>query len=167
MDGLPGLEKVFEEEFPKAKIQRCTVHVKKSVLTKVPRSRRIEIKDKMRDIFYASDKATAVANYKTFVEGYHNTMPSAVNCLTCSIERCLTFFSFPKHEWTSLRTTNALKRVNKEFKCRTKPMKILAGENSAYLLLCFVAYRMELGWRCAPFGKKSALPVLTQFTQNA
>jgi len=167
MDGLPGLEKVFEEEFPKAKIQRCTVHVTKNVLTKVPRSRRIEIKDKMRDIFYAPDKATAVANYRAFVEEYRNTMPSAVNCLTRSIERCLTFFSFPEHEWISLRTTNAIERVNKEFKRRTKPMEILAGENSAYLLLCFVAYKMELGWKCAPFGKKSALPVLTQFTQNA
>ena len=27
MDGLSGLERVFEEEFPKAKIQRCQVHL--------------------------------------------------------------------------------------------------------------------------------------------
>lgn len=27
MDGLPGLEKVFKEEFPKAKVQKCQVHV--------------------------------------------------------------------------------------------------------------------------------------------
>ena len=36
MDGLSGLEKVFEEEFSHAKIQRCQVHVAKNVLAKVP-----------------------------------------------------------------------------------------------------------------------------------
>jgi putative transposase len=37
MDGLSGLEKVFEEEFSHAKIQRCQVHVAKNVLARVPR----------------------------------------------------------------------------------------------------------------------------------
>ena len=37
MDGLPGLEKVFKEEFPKAKAQRCQVHLASNVLAKVPK----------------------------------------------------------------------------------------------------------------------------------
>ena len=167
MDGLPGLEKVFAEEFPNAKTQRCTVHVTKNVLTKVPHSLRRETGDKLRDIFYAPSKKVAISNYRTFVEDYQDIIPSAVNCLGRSIKSCLTFFSFPEHEWISLRTTNAIERVNKEFKRRTKPMEILAGEKSAYLLLCFVACKMELGWKCMPFGNKSNLPVLRQFTQNA
>jgi putative transposase len=36
MDGLSGLEKVFEEEFPEAKVQRCQVHVARNVLAKYP-----------------------------------------------------------------------------------------------------------------------------------
>lgn len=36
MDGLSGLEKVFREEFPHAKVQRCQVHVARNVLAKVP-----------------------------------------------------------------------------------------------------------------------------------
>jgi len=167
MDGLTGLEKVFEEEFPNAKTQRCTVHVTRNVLTKVPRSLQEETGDKLRDIFYAPNRKRAIENYKAFVNEYRETIPSAVDCLSRSIKSCLTFFSFPEHEWVSLRTTNAIERVNKEFKRRTKPMEILAGENSAYLLLCFVAYKMELGWKCMPFGNKSNLPVLRQFTQNA
>ena len=38
MDGLPGLEKVFKEEFPKAKVQRCQVHVARNVLARCLRS---------------------------------------------------------------------------------------------------------------------------------
>lgn len=167
MDGLPGLEKVFQEEFPNAKTQRCTVHVTQNVLAKVPRSLREETGDKLRDIFYAPNKKRAIENYETFVDEYRDTIPSAVDCLGRSIKSCLTFFSFPEHEWISLRTTNAIERVNKEFKRRTKPMEILAGEKSAYLLLCFIACKMELGWKCKPFGNKSYLPVLQQFTQNA
>ena len=37
MDGLPGLETVFREEFPKARIQRCQLHVARNVLAKVPK----------------------------------------------------------------------------------------------------------------------------------
>ena len=36
MDGLPGFEKVFMEEFPKAKVRRCQDHVVHNVLTKMP-----------------------------------------------------------------------------------------------------------------------------------
>ena len=32
MDGLTGLEKVFQEEFPNAKVQRCQVHLARNVL---------------------------------------------------------------------------------------------------------------------------------------
>ncbi len=38
MDGLSGLEKVFEEEFSIAKIQRCQVHVARNVIAKVPKA---------------------------------------------------------------------------------------------------------------------------------
>ena len=164
MDGLTGLEKVFEEEFPDAKIQRCTVHVTRNVITKVPCSMRKEVGDKLTDIFYAPNKKDAIGNYNAFIEEYQDRIPSAADCLTRNIKSCMTFFSFPKHEWISLRTTNAIERVNKEFKRRTKPMEILAGEKSAYLLLCFVAYKMEMNWKCKLFGKCN-LPVLSQFTQ--
>jgi len=37
MDGLPGLGRVFKEEFTNANIQRCQVHVASNVLAKVPK----------------------------------------------------------------------------------------------------------------------------------
>ena len=85
-----------------------------------------------------------------------------------SIESCLTFFEFPQEEWISLRTTNIIERLNKEFKRRTKPMEIVAGENSCYRLLAFISLKMELSWRSNRIGKvRPNLPVLREFTQNA
>lgn len=165
MDGLTGLEKVFEDEFPNSKVQRCQVHVARNVLSKVSRGEKKEVADSLRDIFYASSKKKAEGYFLKFIEKYEKIHPSAVKCLTNVIDRCLTFYSFPEEEWISLRTTNQIERVNKEFKRRTKPMEILAGENSAYSLLCFIAYKMELGWKSSPLGNKN-LPCLEVFTQR-
>jgi len=165
MDGLAGLEKVFAEEFTNAKIQRCTVHVTRNVLAKTTKDFRGEVSDRLRDIFYAADKKTALGRFNEFEREYEKHIPSAVSCLKRSINACLTFYSFPEEEWISLRTTNMIERVNKEFKRRTKPMEILGGEKSAYLILCFVAYKQEQNWKRAPFGK-SNLPILKKFTQK-
>jgi putative transposase len=164
MDGLQGLDQVFCEEFQNAKVQRCIVHVMRNVVTKAPRSSHQEVTDSLRDIFYAKDRKTAMIRFDDFVAKYEKVIPSAVDSLKRAIKPCLTFFDFPKEEWKALRTTNAIERVNKEFKRRTKPMEILAGERSAYLILSFIAYKMEQNWKCAPFGK-SNLPTLKNFTQ--
>jgi putative transposase len=167
MDGLTGLEKVFKEEFSNAQVQRCQVHVARNVLTKVPQKMKEKVADGLRDIFYASSKENALKHYQNFYKEYESTIPSAVHSLENSISSCLTFYSFPNEEWASLRTTNIIERLNKEFKRRTRSMEILAGEKSAYRLLCFIALKMELGWRKAPFGRKNMmLPVFQQFTQN-
>lgn len=42
---------LFKEEFPKAKVHRCQVHVAKNVLAKVPRKLKQAVADDMRSIF--------------------------------------------------------------------------------------------------------------------
>ena len=165
MDGLPGLMNVFRSEFPKAKVQRCQVHVARNVLCKVTKNKKLEVSDRLRNVFYASTKAKAMEAYREFVTQYREEFSSATACLTNVIDECLTFMSFPEEQWHSLRTTNTIERVNKEFKRRTKPMEILAGEKSSYRLLCFVALKMEQGWKSMPIHQKSNLPSLREFTQ--
>jgi len=173
MDGLPGLEKVFKEEFPKAKVQRCQVHVSRNVLAKVPRKLKKAVGDDLRSIFYASSKKKALEFFGLFKEKWEKELPSAVKCLENSINACLTFFIRPEEEWISLRTTNIIERLNKEFKRRTKPMEIVAGENACYMLLAFISLKMELHWIANPIGKVGQnLPffqalALKKFTQSS
>jgi len=172
MDGLPGLEKVFKEEFPKAKVQRCQVHVARNVLAKVPKKLKKAVADDMRSIFYASSKSKAMEFFDIFKDRWQRDLPSAVKCLENSLEACLTFFICPEEEWISLRTTNIIERLNKEFKRRTKPMEIVAGENACYTLLAFICLKMELHWKSNPIGKvRKNLPFLKEledkkFTQK-
>lgn len=153
MDGLPGLEKVFGEEFPKGKVQRCQVHVARNVLAKVPQKLKQKVADDIRSIFYASSKEKATEFSTRFVDRWQKDVPSAVKCLQNSLASCLTFFDSPQEEWISLRTTNVIERLNKEFKRRTKPMEIVAGENACYTLLAFISIKMEIYWRSNPVGK--------------
>jgi putative transposase len=167
MDGLPGLERVFLEEFSHAKVQRCQVHVARNVLAKVPRKLKKTIADEVRSIFYASSKSKALDFFERFKSRWQNEIPSAVKCLENSLGSCLTYLQFPQEEWICLRTTNVIERVNKEFKRRTKPMEIVAGERSCYTLLAFICLKMELHWRSKPIGKVPInLPFLRKLAEN-
>jgi len=167
MDGLPGLERVFKEEFPKAKVQRCQIHVARNILAKVPRKLKKDVADEVRSIFYASSKSKAIEFFEAFKTAREKDLPSAVKCLENSLVSCLTYLQFPKEEWLCLRTTNVIERVNKEFKRRTKPMEILAGERSCYTLLTFICLKMELNWRSKPIGKVPGnLPFIKEMAEN-
>ena len=167
MDGLPGLEMVFKEEFPHAKVQRCQVHVARNVLAKVPKKLKKIIADEVRSIFYASSEQKALRFFNEFKARWENELPSAVKCLETSLDSCLTYLHFPEEEWICLRTTNVIERVNKEFKRRTKPMEIVAGERACYTLLTFVCLKMELRWRSKPIGKvPNNLPFLKNLAED-
>ena len=95
MDGLPGLEKVFLEEFTSAKVQRCQVHVARNILAKVPKKLKKKIADEVRSIFYASSKKQALAFFDDFKETWEQELPSAVKCMGNSLHSCLTYLQFP------------------------------------------------------------------------
>jgi putative transposase len=161
MDGLTGLEKVFKEEFSKAKIQRCQVHVSRNVLAKVPKKYKQDVADEMRSIFYASSQEKSLSFYEDFKTKWEPLVPSAVSGLDQTIESCLTFFRWPQEAWVSLRTTHIIERLNKAFKRCTKPMEIVSGEQACYTLLAFISLKMELSWRSSPVGKgRKNLPLL-------
>ena len=139
----------------------------KNVLAKVPRKLKKAVADDMRSIFYAFSKQKALEFFNQFKTKWKKHVPSAVTCLERSLESCLTFFNFPEDEWISLRTTNIVERLNKEFKRRTKSMEIVAGEASCYHLLAFISLKMELAWRANPIGKvRPNLPMFQKYAQQ-
>lgn len=169
MDGLPGLEKVFTEEFPKSKVQRCQVHVARNVLCKVPKKLKQEVVDDIRSVFYAKSRSKADMFMNEFKLKWEKEIPSAVKCLESSIDSTLRYLEFPEEEWVALRTTNPIERLNKEFKRRTKSMEIVAGESSCYNLLAVISLRMEVYWQRHPITFCKALPWFKsrgEFTQE-
>ena len=50
-------------------------------------------------------------------------------------DELFTFTAFPISQWKALRTTNALERINEEFRRRTKTQASLPSEEAILLLL--------------------------------
>ena len=170
MDGLPGLEKAFKAAFRKAAVQRCQFHKAGNVLAKVRKKDRLAVAEDMRRFFYAGDEKSAKAALARFGGRWRSIYPDAVACLEKDADALIAFLQFPEAEWMSLRTTNVVERVNKEFKRRTRPMEIVAGEASVYRILAFVAIKMESSWRKAPFrnsGFRKLKPFSGYFTHAA
>lgn len=75
-----------------------------------------------------------------------------------AIRSALLLFRFSSEKrsppnWVSLRTTNIIERLNKEFKRCIKPMEIAAGETACYRLLAFIYLKMEMHGR-SNLGRK-------------
>ena len=54
---------------------------------------------------------------------------------TANGNQLLTFYEFPRAMWKSIRTTNALENLNREFRRRTKIQASFSSEESAVALL--------------------------------
>lgn len=80
--------------------------------------------------FTLLQKKKAYEFFEDFENKRESEIPSAVKCLRNLLNSCLTDIDFPEEEWISLRTTNIIEILNKEFKRRTKPMEIVAGERA-------------------------------------
>ena len=50
-------------------------------------------------------------------------------------DELLTFFTFPKAQWKTLRTTNTIERLHEEFRRRVKTQGSLPSEDAAVVLL--------------------------------
>ncbi len=59
----------------------------------------------------------------------------AVESLNEAGDDLLTFYSFPKQQWKTIRTTNVIERINEEFRRRVKTQGSFPSENCALVLL--------------------------------
>jgi putative transposase len=162
MDGLPGLESLFQRFFPRARTQRCQNHAKANACRQVRKAEREEFSKDLNRVFYAANEAAARTAFFAVKDRWGKLFPSAVGRIEKDLDSLLTFFQFDATYWTVLRTTNPIERLNKEFKRRTKAMEVTGGEISTYRCLAYVAQTMEYSWSFHPLSQWASV-----YTQNA
>jgi transposase-like protein len=145
MDGLPGLEKLFRETYPKAVTQRCWVHALRNALAKAPHRHRDAFKRLAQRVMYAGSANGARLAFQELKATMGSDGERAVHCLEKDLDSLLAHYQFEKPLWRALKTTNPVERVNRELKRRTKSMDSL-GEQTLNVLLAFTALRLEYGW---------------------
>jgi len=135
IDGNPGLRRALAETWPKVPVQRCTVHKLRNLLIHSPKHIREEVKEDYHQIIYAEDGAKATEAYQKFIEKWKKVCPGIVTSLKEAGEELLTFYRFPEAQWKSLRTTNLIEAVNKEFRRRVKTQGAFPDEDAVLVLL--------------------------------
>lgn len=153
IDGNKGLRAAVEKNWPGTAVQRCTVHKLRNLERYAPRHALEEVKSDYHRIVYADSLEQAKKAYRDFISKWKKLTPKVVVSLEEAGEELLTFYRFPKGQWKSLRTTNAIERLNGEFRRRVKTQSALPDARAAERLLfgLIISGQIQMrridGWR--------------------
>src|SRR3989449_765814 len=153
LDGNPGLRRTVGEVWPRAAVQRCCVHKLRNLERKAPKHALAEIRDDFHRIVYAGNADAARAAYAAFERKWAKCCPGVVTSLREGGDELVTFFTFPKAQWKTLRTTNTIERLHEEFRRRVKTQGSLPSEDAALVLLFSLVASGQIklrridGWR--------------------
>ena len=135
IDGNKGLRAAVEESWPKVAVQRCTVHKLRNLERYVPRHALEEMRSDYHRIIRADSLDEGRKAYREFILKWKKLAPKVAASLEEGGQELLTFYSFPKNQWKSLRTTNVIERLNGEFRRRVKTQGSLPDAQAAERLL--------------------------------
>jgi transposase-like protein len=153
VDGASGLEKALAALWSDAPVQRCTVHKHRNLLAHAPDRLHDEISSDYNDMIYADTKHAIEAKRKAFIRKWRLKCRAVADSLEEAGDKLFTFARFPKSQWKSIRTSNAIERLHEEFKRRIKTQTVLpSAETAAMLFWALLAYgqitmRKVDGWR--------------------
>jgi transposase-like protein len=156
IDGNPGLERAPRTVWSRIDIQRCTNHKLWNLLSKAPVGLREELAEDYRRMIYTADRAAVEKARVAFVRKWKLRCKAVSTSFEEAGDDLFTFLRYPASQWKSLRTTNALERINEEFRRRTKPPASRPSEDAVLLLLFGllrtgpVVLRRIVGWQAMP-----------------
>jgi transposase-like protein len=135
IDGNPGLRAALRAQWPDIAIQRCTNHKLRNLLAKAPAHLREELAEDYGRMVYADSREAVEHERARFVRKWRLRCKAVISSFEEAGDELFTFLEFPQSQWKALRTTNALERINGEFRRRTKTQASLPDEDAVLLLL--------------------------------
>ena len=136
VDGAAGLEKALAALWSDMPVQRCTVHKHRNLLAHAPERLHDEISADYKDMIYAGTKQEIETKRKAFIRNWRLKCKAVADSLEEAGDKLFTFTRFPKSQWKSIRTSNAIERLHEEFKRRIKTQTVLpSAENCRDVVL--------------------------------
>ena len=134
VDGAPGLEKALAVLWSGMLVQRCTVHKHRNLLAHAPDRLHEEVSADYNDMIYAASKPEIEVKRKAFIRKWRVKCRAVAESLEEAGDKLFTFTRFPKSQWKSIRTSNAIERLHEEFKRRIKTQTVLPSAEIAAML---------------------------------
>lgn len=144
-DACMGLVESLGEFYPQGKWQRCMVHFYRNVFSVVPAKKMKEVAAMLKAIHASEDKQAALEKAEQVCEKLETMrLREAAKKIRESIAETLTYYDFPRAHHIRIRTNNALERIMKEIRRRTKVVGAFPDGHSA-LMLCAARLRHIAG----------------------
>jgi len=134
VDGNAGLKNALKQ-WHGVRIQRCATHKLENLKAHCPQHARAEMKRDYDRIIYADDGLAGRAAYDAFEKKWSTLCPAVAKSLQEAGLELLTFYAFPQETWKSIRTTNTIENLNREFRRRTKTQASFSTEAAALTVL--------------------------------
>jgi putative transposase len=146
-DGCEALKAAIPTVYPRAAHQRCWVHKMRNILEKVRKRDYDEVKRGAQAIYRSESRAQALTAFRRFRLRWLGAYGPMVRRLERDLPELLAFFSFPRHLWRKLRTTNVIERCFVEVRRRTRPMVCFVNVQSVDRIIYSIFQRFNLEWK--------------------
>lgn len=146
-DGALGFWAAQEEEWPKARQQRCWVHKTANILNKMPKSSQGHAKQRIHNMYLSETKEDALKAYDEFLHLYEAKLPKACECLKKDKDVMFTFYDFPAEHWIHIRTTNPIESTFATVRHRTRRTKGCGSRIATITMVYKLADEAQKHWR--------------------
>lgn len=146
-DSHAGLKAARAAVYPSVPWQRCQFHLQQNAGAYVPRQdMRKAVAEGLRNVFNAPDIDEAKRLLDRLLDTWETTAPKLAAWAAEAVPEAFAVFALPASHRRRLRTSNALERVNKELKRRTRVATLFPSAASCERLVTAVAMEISEEW---------------------
>ena len=153
-DKASGMVGSIAEVFPEAAYQRCTVHFYRNVLARVPKSRRAAVAAMLKAVHAMESREASEAKALAVAEELEGMrLGEAARVVRAGYAETLTYTGFPREHWARIRTNNAIERLSREVRRRTRVVGTFPdGKSALVLVTARLKYVAKSEWEVPPLS---------------
>ena len=149
-DDHAGLKAARKAMFAGVPWQRCQFHLQHNAQGYVSKlDQRVPVSRTIRSIFNAPDANEATRLLGLAMEGWRSAHPKLAAWAETNLIEGFTVFALPVEHRVRMRTTNALERLNKEIKRRTRVATLFPNTASCLRLVTAILAEQDEEWMTA------------------
>ncbi len=146
-DDHPGIKAALAATLPGVAWQRCQFHLQRNAQSYVSKiALRSVVAEDIRSIFNAPTEADARQAITAVVGKYETSEPRLAEWVSENIPEGLAVLQLPAAHRRRLRTSNAVERLNKEIKRRTRVVGLFPNEAALLRLATALAMEVSEDW---------------------
>ena len=131
-----GMLGALEEVFPEARYRRRAVRFCRNVFGKVPRQKRTRVAKMLKAIHAQESREASEAKAAEVADSLESMkLFAAAKVVREGCAETLACTDFPMRHWTRIRTNNAIERLNREIRRRTRVVGTFPDGKSALMLV--------------------------------